>query len=690
MANNRTALITGITGQDGFYLARHLLVEGYQVIGIVRRTSTPTDSRINSLRPSPCLHLEDGDVTDASSLTEIVGDYKPDHFYHLAAQSITADALCPIKSAQKVEYRTLADLWDCQIAKNKAVRTEKFGPTEVEVIDLPENTQLKAMGMWNGMGTWFPIKQISRHRWTGPIAKMSQKFGSIKVTPNHSILDVNQQLAQPHENPWLLNVRKFNTAGVSSIEDFPEKHHSDLAYFVGAFISEGHTTFNEANGSYLVCISNGDKSWLGRLGDIATNLFNVKVCYVPHKKDEYNDVWRLEFSNKEIYSLLRKWCGDSSLNKKLPYWFAEANYNIQREMFDALIKGDGSYVEEHDSYRYTTASYELACHISWLLTSLGFDYTVNEEPLSDTHSAWHFRTCKSYQPNQGSDARKLEWIDYDGWVYDITVDEVHNFVTGVGNIVVHNSHVGKSWKYPIATAEITGMGTLNCLEAIRKANKETRFYFAGSSEMFGNATDGSFMLDEDSPMKPESPYATSKLFGYHMTRTYRRSYGMHASNGILFNHESPLRGQEFVTRKITMALARIKHGLQEHVELGNIDAKRDWGHARDYCRAIHSMLIQDVPDDYVVATGKAYSVRQFLEECCDYFGLDPDKVVKINQDLIRPKDVKVLVGDARKARKRLQWSPVTDFAALAKEMCEYDQVYCHPDPAMRALADQFV
>lgn len=252
------------------------------------------------------------------------------------------------------------------------------------------------------------------------------------------------------------------------------------------------------------------------------------------------------------------------------------------------------------------------------------------------------------------------------------------------------SHVGKSWNYPVATANTTGMGTLNCLDAIRKGSPNTRFYFAGSSEMFGNATDGSFMLNEDSPMMPESPYAVSKLFGYHMTRTYRRSYGMHASNGILFNHESPLRGQEFVTRKITMHLARIKHGLQDHIELGNLDAKRDWGHARDYVRAMYMMLEADEPDDYVVATGQTYSVRQFLEACCEEFGLDPEQVVRINQDLIRPKDVNVLIGDWNKAKKKLGWRPETDFKELVREMCEHDRIYCHPDPAKRALSDQFV
>lgn len=280
----------------------------------------------------------------------------------------------------------------------------------------------------------------------------------------------------------------------------------------------------------------------------------------------------------------------------------------------------------------------------------------------------------------------------DGDVTDIAnlMEIVGDFKPDLFFHLAAQSHVAKSWVYPRATADVTGMGTLNCLEAIRKTSPDTRFYFAGSSEMFGNTSDGSSMLDEQSAMMPESPYAVSKLFGYHMTRTYRRSYGMHASCGILFNHESPLRGEEFVTRKITMGLARIKHGLQDKIKLGNTAASRDWGHARDYVKAMYSMLQQDEPGDFVIATGMTHTVQHFLQAACQHFGLDATKVVEIDQALIRPKDINVLVGNARLARKRLRWHAETKFLSLVKEMCEHDYMYCHPDPEKRAMADQFV
>lgn len=251
------------------------------------------------------------------------------------------------------------------------------------------------------------------------------------------------------------------------------------------------------------------------------------------------------------------------------------------------------------------------------------------------------------------------------------------------------SHVAMSWNYPLTTAGITGIGTLNCLEAIRQEKPDCRFYFAGSSEQFGNSFVKE-MLDENSLMDPESPYAAAKVFGYNISRVYRRSFGMFTSCGILFNHESPLRGEEFVTRKITTNLARVAWGLQEYVELGNLNACRDWGFAGDYVRAMHAMLQHDTPDDFVIATGNTYSVKSFFEACCWWFGLEPEKVYKINPKFMRPKDVEVLLGDSHKAQKLLGWKPECDFERLVDKMCRYDYHLQSPDPAYVRKADEYL
>lgn len=231
------------------------------------------------------------------------------------------------------------------------------------------------------------------------------------------------------------------------------------------------------------------------------------------------------------------------------------------------------------------------------------------------------------------------------------------------------SHVGHSWKYPLTTAEVTGLGTLHCLEALRETRPGCRFYFAGSSEQFGN-TGGA--LNEQSPMRPESPYAAAKVFGFNTAHVYRRSFGMFVACGLLFNHESQHRGTEFVTRKITAGLGRILAGLQDKVSLGNIQARRDWGHARDYARAMVMMLRHDEPDDFVIATGTSHSVQEFFDAACARAGLDPGECLDIDPTMQRPADVHDLVGDSGKAARVLNWHPRTDFRQLVFEMMDHD------------------
>lgn len=231
------------------------------------------------------------------------------------------------------------------------------------------------------------------------------------------------------------------------------------------------------------------------------------------------------------------------------------------------------------------------------------------------------------------------------------------------------SHVRVSFDVPEYTAEATGVGTLRLLEVIRETKPDARFYFAGSSEMFGAALPPQ---NEKTSFHPRSPYGVAKVFGHWITVNYRESYGMHASSGILFNHESERRGETFVTRKITRAATRIKVGLQSTLELGNLDAKRDWGYAKDYVEAMWLMLQQDQPDDYVIATGKSYTIKEWLEICFSSLGLDWEKYVTINPRLYRPAEVDHLQGDASKAKKKLGWVPKTDIYGLAGVMLEHD------------------
>ncbi|QDV16037.1 GDP-mannose 4,6-dehydratase [Gimesia panareensis] len=236
------------------------------------------------------------------------------------------------------------------------------------------------------------------------------------------------------------------------------------------------------------------------------------------------------------------------------------------------------------------------------------------------------------------------------------------------------SHVRLSFDIPVYTAEVTGVGTLRLLDAIRyyeqQSGKKVRFYQASSSEMFGKVVETP--QSETTPFHPRSPYACAKVFSYWLTINYRESYGMFACNGILFNHESPRRGEAFVTRKITKAVARIKLGMQDKLFLGNIDAKRDWGFAGDYVEAMWLILQQENPDDFVIGTGETHSVREFLEAAFGAVDLDWRKYVEIDPQFYRPAEVELLCADPSKAREKLKWEPRVTFEELARLMVEAD------------------
>jgi len=244
----------------------------------------------------------------------------------------------------------------------------------------------------------------------------------------------------------------------------------------------------------------------------------------------------------------------------------------------------------------------------------------------------------------------------------ITPDEIYNLAA--------QSHVRVSFDSPEYTTDITATGAVRLLEAIRETGIKPRFYQASSSEMFGKAQE--IPQRETTPFYPRSPYGCAKVYAYWITVNYRESYGLFACNGILFNHESPRRGETFVTRKITRAIAHIVTGLQDKLYLGNLDAKRDWGYAREYVEAMWLMLQQAKPDDYVVATGETHSVREFLEAAFAHAGLDWRKHVEIDSNYYRPTEVDLLVGDASKAKKQLGWEPKTKFNDLVKLMVDAD------------------
>jgi len=292
-----------------------------------------------------------------------------------------------------------------------------------------------------------------------------------------------------------------------------------------------------------------------------------------------------------------------------------------------------------------------------------------------------YRVCGMMRRSASSDVvgERLDWLGIrdqvelvDGNLIDLASlirivqavrpDEVYNLAA--------QSFVAASWQQPLLTGQVTGLGAANLLEALRIARPEARFYQASSSEMYGLIQ--APRQSETTPFHPRSPYAAAKLYAHWMTVNHRESFGMHASSGILFNHESPLRGIEFVTRKITDGVARIKLGLARELALGNLEATRDWGHARDYVQAMWLMLRQDRPDDYVVATGRTTSIREFCRIAFSHAGLNYEEHVISRAELLRPAEVDVLLGDPAKARRVLGWQASTSLEDMAAEMVEAD------------------
>ena len=322
-------------------------------------------------------------------------------------------------------------------------------------------------------------------------------------------------------------------------------------------------------------------------------------------------------------------------------------------MKKALITGitgqDGSYLAE----LLLSKGYEVHGVIRRASTfnTSRIDHLYRDPHVKDTRLFLHY----------GDLADSVQMVKL---LYELQPDEVYNLGA--------QSHVRVSFDIPEYTGDVDGLGAQRILEAIREAGlvKKVRYYQASSSEMFGKVQEVPQV--ETTPFWPRSPYGCAKVYAYWLTVNYRESYNMHASNGILFNHESPRRGETFVTRKITRAAARIKMGLQNELYLGNLDARRDWGYAKEYVEMMWLMLQQDTPDDYVVATNETHSVRDFCKEAFGAIGLDWEKYVKYDQRYERPAEVDLLIGNPEKARRKLGWEPKVRFKELVKIMVEHD------------------
>ena len=326
----------------------------------------------------------------------------------------------------------------------------------------------------------------------------------------------------------------------------------------------------------------------------------------------------------------------------------------------------------------TGVSGQDGAYLSKLLLKKGYR-VIGGERRSASGTLWRLNNLKIEKDIEITDFELSEFTNIYRTIDKYKPDEIYNLAA--------QSFVAASFEMPIMTSDVTGVGVSRILEVIRQVNPDIKFYQASSSEMFGKVAESP--QNEETPFYPRSPYGIAKLFGHWMTINYKEAYNIFACSGILFNHESPLRGEQFVTRKITIGLSKIKLGLQDCLELGNLDSKRDWGYAEDYVEAMFLMLQHHKPDNYVISTGKTYSVKDFINAACDELNIDIiwkgkrlnevaiDKknnkiIIKINPKYYRPTEVDLLLGDSSKAEKILNWKPKTNFKDLVTKMVQYD------------------
>ena len=326
----------------------------------------------------------------------------------------------------------------------------------------------------------------------------------------------------------------------------------------------------------------------------------------------------------------------------------------------------------------TGVSGQDGAYLSRLLLKKGYK-VIGGERRSASGTLWRLQELNIEKDIEITDFELSEFTNIYRTIDKYKPDEIYNLAA--------QSFVAASFEMPIMTSDVTGLGVSRILEVIRQINPKIKFYQASSSEMFGKASETP--QNENTPFYPRSPYGVAKLFGHWMTINYREAYNIFTCSGILFNHESPLRGEQFVTRKITIGLSKIKLGLQDCLELGNLDSKRDWGYAEDYVDAMFLMLQHYKPDNYVISTGKTYSVKDFIKAACDELNINitwegkglnevainkknNKIIIKINPKYYRPTEVDLLLGDSRKAEKILNWKPKTNFKDLVTKMVQYD------------------
>jgi len=697
----KKALITGITGQDGAYLSRLLLAKGYQVHGIVRRVALEDpDHRLWRLKPIlNKIKLHAGSLESYASLFNIVQKIKPDECYHLAAQSFVSYSF-------EDEFSTIntninGTLFMLSAIKHRAPKCKFYfagcysDDTKILTRDgikkyneVTSGDKIYTVNVKTNQIELKPIKKVIVKKYKGKMVHIKGKRIDLLVTPDHNMLlkrggklfyekaqnikemayDGNSDIGFPTPVWKGISREYIDFADFVDISGLPcntnknlikRMKSSDYLYLLGVYIGDGYTGKYKYSRTMpardFIKIRNNKGHFVHSQAEHETLIYPSNYIFfaIPEKDKarkkvinilkKYKIEFRaksttIEFSSATLQKMFKQ-SGNNKYEKHIPEWALELSPKLLHYLYDGLIDSDGNRRKDGRDC-FTTTSKRLMEGFAELCVKLQFTSKVFYKKAGKVY----FRKEKRF-----FNSRKH---------YSISVN--HGFEKKI-----YKKHI-KEKKYN---------GIVWCLEMEGNHNfiieRKGDFYFCGnSSEMFGQVRE--VPQTETTPFHPRSPYGISKVAGFELTRNYREAYGLFACNGILFNHESPMRGYEFVTRKITLGVARIKAGLAKEIKLGNLEAKRDWGFAGDFVEAMYLMLQEKKPDDYVVATGETHTVRRFVELAFGYAGLDWKKYVKQDKELFRPAEVNLLIGDPSKAKRVLGWKQKVGFEELVKMMMDED------------------
>lgn len=658
-------LVTGGLGFIGSNFVRFLL-NNYRDIKVVNVDNMSYGSNpfnLKDVESDSRYKFVKGDIREQDLVNKLIKNV--DAVVNIAAESVAEDEFVFVHRHGRVSLLTLGELFNQLRRTNKVIYDGKH-----EIIDV-SGKRIKVLSFYNGYGAWFPLKRVIRHYYRGKILCLRQKWGEVYVTPNHSVYDVSGNLVDAHTNPELLAIRRINYyphehkfRNPVKVQANPGGHlrvHIDKIYngekleallrLFAAYISVGNATYNKANGSYTVVINNRDVSWLKKLGD-DYRLISKSSYSIVKRKD---GVYQLEIKSKEFYEMCIKLCGRESNGKKLPDFIYGLDRKYQMLFWENLLKGDGTYRQwKRDKVvEYTTVSRRLAVGLSLLLALMGIDYTfyIKAFPNKGNYVAYTIRTRLFYNVSTGK--RELIEIDYDGYVYDLEVEGSHNFIVGVGNIVVHNTHVDRSISNPRIFLESNTVGVFNILEAARLYNPGVRIVQVSTDEVYSDILEGSYT--EEDRLKPSSPYSASKAAADLFCLAYHRTYGLDVIVTRCTNNFGPY---QFPEKLIPKTIIRASMDMKVPI-YGTGRNVRDWLFVLDHCRAIMMVLEKGVHGEiYNVSSGNELENIVLVRKILNILGKD-DSLIEFVED--RPGHDFRYSLDSSKIRRELGWRPEYDF-----------------------------